>query len=272
MDDPNQKPSAHQFTFVRQLNDIPIPVGFMDALKRRRMNVEVVKSERAILNHIIGLIHRTDPDVIVGHNFIGFGLDVLLRRLKEHKIEVVWSKIGRLKRKKWPRLQAGAGGAGESSYEEKQIASGRLLCDTYLASKDLIKSKNYSLAELASSQLNMKKDEIDPEKIPLMFWNTEDLIRLIQSCEMDAFLSMGLMMKLQILPLTRQLTNLAGNLWGRTMTGARAERNEYLLLHEFRRGKFIVPDKSWGKQTAKNGDDDEENDGQPPLLRLLVLI
>ena len=36
-----------------------------------------------------------------------------------------------------------------------------------------------------------------------------------------------------MIPLTKQLTNLSGNLWSRTIRGARAERIEYLLLHEF---------------------------------------
>ncbi len=162
---------------------------------------------------------------------------------------------------------------GESSSEEKQIASGRLLCDTYLASRDLIKSKNYSLAELASSQLKMKRDELEPERIPMMFWSADDLVKLIQHCEMDAFLSMSLMMKLQILPLTKQLTNLAGNLWGRTMTGARAERNEYLLLHEFHRAKFIVPDKTWGKQVVPKDDEDGQvEDGLSFVFCLFFLI
>lgn len=47
----------------------------------------------------------------------------------------------------------------------------------------------------------------------------------------------------QVIPLTKQLTNLSGNLWSRTIRGARAERIEYLLLHEFHSLKYVLPEK-----------------------------
>jgi len=46
-----------------------------------------------------------------------------------------------------------------------------------------------------------------------------------------------------VIPLTKQLTNLSGNLWSRTIRGARAERIEYLLLHEFHALKYVLPEK-----------------------------
>lgn len=52
-----------------------------------------------------------------------------------------------------------------------------------------------------------------------------------------------LMFKLQVIPLSCQLTSLSGNLWSRTMRGGRAERIEYLLLHEFHKRKYLTPEK-----------------------------
>jgi DNA polymerase alpha subunit A len=49
-----------------------------------------------------------------------------------------------------------------------------------------------------------------------------------------------------IIPLTKQLTTIAGNLWFRSLQNARAERNEMLLLHEFMAKKYICPDKKSG--------------------------
>ena len=61
--------------------------------------------------------------------------------------------------------------------------------------------------------------------------------------EKDAYLTFQLMSHLSVIPLTKQLTNIAGHLWFRSLQNARAERNEMLLLHEFKKKKFILPDK-----------------------------
>jgi len=73
--------------------------------------------------------------------------------------------------------------------------------------------------------------------------SSERIFSLVEHTEKDAYLTFMLMLHLSIIPLTKQLTNIAGNLWFRSLQNARAERNEMLLLHEFKKKKFILPDK-----------------------------
>jgi DNA polymerase elongation subunit (family B) len=93
------------------------------------------------------------------------------------------------------------------------------------------------------SQLGIDRKEIAFDQVSLYFVDLSGLLFLLQCTERDAALSTKLAFNMMILPLSKQLTNLAGNLWSRTLAGGRAERNEYLLAHEFYNANYLVPDK-----------------------------
>ncbi|PWA66889.1 DNA polymerase alpha catalytic subunit [Artemisia annua] len=257
------------FTVVRKLEDGLFPMGFSKeaADKNAKAGSNIIStesSERALLNRLMIELHKLDSDILVGHNISGFDLDVLLNRVKACKVpSSMWSKIGRLKRSEMPRLNKGntVFGSGASPGIMSCIA-GRLLCDTFLCSRDLLKEVSYSLTELAKTQLNKNRKEIAPHDIPRLFQSSQTLMELIETGETDAWLSMELMFHLCVLPLTRQLTNISGNLWGKTLQGARAQRVEYLLLHAFHAKKFMVPDKFYSpkeSKTAKRKPDGSED-------------
>ena len=79
-----------------------------------------------------------------------------------------------------------------------------------------------------------------------------NIMQLVKHAESDAWLALGLSVYLSAIPLTLQLSSLSGFLWSRTLQGNRAQRIEMLLLHEFHRRKFLLPDKP-EKGTGKSG-------------------
>ncbi|KAG0269216.1 DNA polymerase alpha catalytic subunit [Actinomortierella ambigua] len=242
----NNRKNVSKQTIVRKLPDRPFPAMFTNQLEQSRLQARTVPSEGSLLSVLLSRISSVDPDVIVGHNFVQFDLDVLLHRMKANKTKD-WSRLGRLHRTVWPKLQAGGGGASDTTAQEKQVMAGRLMCDTYIGAKEHVRAKSYGLTQLSAQLLNINREDVDYEKIGLCYNNAQELVQMLRHSDFDTYLCAELMFSLQLLPLSKQLTALSGNLWNMTLTAGRAVRNEYLLLHEFHKAKYICPDRTYNK-------------------------
>ena len=123
--------------------------------------------------------------------------------------------------------------------------------------------QSWSLDEMCETILGgaNKRRDLDNETALKMASSRAGLLNYVKLCEADTYFIAAIALKVQLLPLSKVLTNLAGNSWARTLSGTRAERNEYILLHEFYRNKYICPDKIFGKQKQKTEEDgaDGEN-------------
>lgn len=125
----NPERSFSHFSAMRKLGDNPFPFDLRTVLAQRKRSVELSGSERALLAFFMVKLFRIDPDVIVGHNLFGFDLDVLLHRVRFHKIPH-WSRLGRMRRgATMPNLKASIGQRTNLAIE-RDLLSGRLLCDT----------------------------------------------------------------------------------------------------------------------------------------------
>ncbi|TVY83440.1 DNA polymerase alpha catalytic subunit [Lachnellula suecica] len=248
------------FTVMRPANS-SFPIGFDAEVKKRSMGlVRLVKHEQEILSFFLAQLNMVDPDVLIGHQLEGVDFSILLSRLQAKKTPQ-WSRIGRMRRTQWPNSMGKMGG---NFFAERSLLSGRLLCDLAndMGKSAMTKCTSWSLTEMCSIYLpGTNRREVDSEAALKTWATTKDgLMDYVSHCEADTFFIAALALKVQMLPLTKVLTNLAGNSWARTLTGTRAERNEYILLHEFHRSKYICPDKAvWkGKQQIEEEALEEE--------------
>ncbi|PKI84075.1 DNA-directed DNA polymerase [Malassezia vespertilionis] len=239
--------ASSSFTAVRPLGP-SFPTRFEEQAKKSHVKIQPMKYERLILSSFLAQVQLNDPDVILSYDFSGSNLDILLHRMRDLKLDQ-WSKLGRLRRSKWPMLKQGM---------NTSLLAGRLVCDLSSdTAKGMISSTTWSLSEMTRTHLGVQREDIDPDDIASYFDCTaltpDRLLDFVRHCEVDAYFQMAIATKVQLLALTKQLTNLAGNSWARTLNGGRAERNEYILLHEFHRKKYICPDKiaAWEKKALK---------------------
>lgn len=257
---PPEKIPSRLITVMRPNGDYPL--GFKMEAEKQGHQIKTERSESALLAMLLAIIQKYDPDAIMGHKLDDVDFGVLLSRMRDNKTPG-WHRIGRLKRSDWPK-NVGKGGA--SYFVERHLAAGRLLCDL---ANDMGKSimtacQSWSLDEMVNLYLDDKciRKDIDNEKALAMATTRQGMMNYVKLCEVDTYFIAALALKRQLLPLTKVLTNLAGNSWARTLSGTRAERNEYILLHEFYRNKYICPDKVYGKGASNKKLEEDGPEGE----------
>lgn len=123
MTSPEELP-CKTYTMMRPA-ETAYPAGFEALAKKQRGTIMTEKGEQMLLSKFLALIERTDPDVLMGHQLQDVEYPILLSRMRERKTPG-WHRIGRMKRAEWPK-NMGKGGSG--FFAERQLVSGRLVCD-----------------------------------------------------------------------------------------------------------------------------------------------
>ncbi|KAH3687085.1 hypothetical protein WICPIJ_001934 [Wickerhamomyces pijperi] len=232
-------------TLCRAVNGSSIPAGFQQLAEKNKLQIRQFANEKMLLSCLAGIVKNLDPDVFIGHRLESVSLDILMHRMFDLKIPT-FSTMGRRQRRQWPDKFGKGSNAYNSGFLIRDIFSGRLLCDisNELGQSLTPKCQSWELAEMYDV---VCKKQFQPLEInlnnPANSDNVQTFFMIVKENCQTALITAEISFRIQILSLSKQLTNLAGNGWCHTLSGTRAGRNEYILLHEFNKNGFILPDK-----------------------------
>ena len=265
--DGNRAPND-MVTLVRPVNSVSTPPGLSQLAQKQNLNVRTFPNEKSMLNCFAALIKNQDPDVYIGHRLENISLDVLVHRMYDLKV-ANWSSLGRRNRKTWPDRFAKSNGGFSNNLAVREIFHGRLLCDiaNELGHSLTPKCQSWDLPEMYDVVCQKKQSVLEINyNNPRYSEDAKFLMMALKENATNCKITAEIGFVIQIMSLSKQLTNLAGNSWAHTLSGTRSGRNEFVLLHEFHRNKYIVPDKedkyhknSINPQVESNGDEVTSN-------------
>src|SRR5947207_6169860 len=144
---PAEKLPCQTITILRPA-ETQFPIGFEMETKKHRGGIKLEKTETALLSSFLAKFQVVDPDVLTGHQLEGVDYSILLSRLRERKTPQ-WHRIGRMKRSEWPK---NFGKIGGNIFTERQLLSGRLMCDLAndMGKSLMTRCQSWSLTEMCS--------------------------------------------------------------------------------------------------------------------------
>ncbi|MEM5875152.1 MAG: DNA polymerase domain-containing protein [Candidatus Aenigmatarchaeota archaeon] len=213
----------------------------------------IFKDEREVLEEFVNIVLRYDPDIIVGYNINSFDLPFIKERMRENKIT---SCIGRATDKP---LQVNK--VGE---EYRAHIIGRVIVDVYeivkeMVSRGLIRLKRYTLDDVGRALVGEGKIEIKHGDISRIWerGSSEEVEKLIEYSKRDAMLVLRIFLERRILDKYIELSRVCGLLLQDVLNEGEAAKIECLLLREFNKRDYVLPNKPSSEETLKRKEERE---------------
>jgi DNA polymerase, archaea type len=204
--------------------------------------------EPAMLKELLKTVRQRDPDVLEGHNILGFDLPYILRRCAMHNIPPAFGRDGRV-----VRLPEGRGGSAEATLEFAAAdIGGRHVIDTldlvqaYDAVKRNMESHGLKYAARYFGVASPDRVMVDGDRIA-QTWDEdpETLVRYAlddvrETARLSALLS----------PPSFHLAKMVPCSYGTVTRIGSALRIELMLVREYLRQKHSLPQPVPGTQTG----------------------
>ncbi|MEM5874363.1 MAG: DNA-directed DNA polymerase [Candidatus Aenigmatarchaeota archaeon] len=206
-------------------------------IKNSEVDVICFEDEKEMLKKFLEIVKDFDPDFIVGYNINDFDLPYLINRMKKLNIKPI---MGRAEEK-----SASSKKLRENKYKNHIV--GRFIVDSYKIIKELVKVgffkklKRFDLNSVANFLLNESKIDISHSEIE-KYWY-ENPKKVIEYARKDSELAFKLFLKYKMLDKYIALSKVSGLLLQDILDGGEASKIEFLLLKEFNKRDFVMPNK-----------------------------
>ena len=198
----------------------------------QRKDIQICEDERDLCYAFASVIRDFNPDIIAGYNSNDFDFNYLDKRAKAIQVNLKTGRDG----SPWHIRKIG-------NMTNVSI-TGRIVVDLLPIIRASYSLKQYTLRNAASELLGLKKHDVDPKEIEIL-WEEggEGLRRLVSYARRDAELALKLLLDLKIMDKFVALSRASGSLLQDVVNGGQSGMVENLLLRRFREKNRAVPPK-----------------------------
>jgi DNA polymerase I len=221
-------------------------------IKKKYEDTIVFKNEKDMLEEFVKIVEAFDPDIFVGYNINNFDIPYIFERLKVCKVS---RALGRCKRKEMNCRKIGI--------RFRNSVTGRFVVDVYdlikeSVGKGLLRLKRYALGDVSKELIGEEKINISHGEIG-KYWNgnEEQVEKLIEYARRDADLALKLLLEKDMLSKFIELSKISGLILQDALDGGESTRLENLLLREFGKRDFVIPNRPSPDEILKRTDERE---------------